>query len=124
MACFVHEKEKRGECLSKMEQILQQAVAQGKLPPTTDTWLAVQALNSYLIGMIYEWLVDPDAYDLGAHAPTMIDIFLCGLVARPPLKPVVSDATAVKPSAAIDLAVPHCPIAPAPCGAMQVNATK
>ena len=83
---FAHEKEKRGQCLSKMEQILQQAVAQGKLPPTTDTWLAVQALNSYLIGMIYEWLVDPDAYDLGAHAPVMIDIFLTGLVARPPLK--------------------------------------
>lgn len=86
MAFFVNEKEKRGQCLAKMEQILQQAVAQGKLPPATDTWLAVQALNSYLIGMIYEWLVDPDAYDLGRHAPAMIDIFLTGLMARPPLK--------------------------------------
>ena len=86
LECFVHEKQKRGQCLSKMEQILQQAVAQGKLPPDTDTWVAVQALNSYLIGMIYEWLVDPDAYDLGAQAPTKIDIFLTGLVARPPMK--------------------------------------
>lgn len=90
MACFVNENEKRVQCQTKMQQILQQAVVLGQLPPTTDTWLAVQALNGYLIGLMYEWLVDPNAYDLSLHAPAMTDIFLAGLLARPPLKPPIA----------------------------------
>lgn len=86
MTFLVHEREKRGECLARLELLLQQAVIQKILPATTDTAVAVQALNAYLIGLIYEWLVDPSAYELSRHAGTMIDIFLAGLVARPPLK--------------------------------------
>ena len=83
---FNHEKEKRGECLAKIHATVQQAVAQGHLPAATDTALVVQAVNGYLIGLIYEWLIDPQAYDLGRHAAPMLDMFLAGLTARPPLK--------------------------------------
>jgi TetR/AcrR family transcriptional regulator, acrAB operon repressor len=86
MAFLLHEKEKRSECLKRVEGILREAVAQGKLAPETDTFLAVQAIHAYLIGLIHEWLIDPTAYDLERHAQMMMDIFLTGLVARPPLK--------------------------------------
>jgi TetR/AcrR family acrAB operon transcriptional repressor len=86
MTFLVHEREKRGECLARLELLLREAVTQKILPEATDTAVAVQALNAYLIGLIYEWLVDPAAYDLGRHAEAMIDIFLAGLLARPPLK--------------------------------------
>jgi hypothetical protein len=46
----------------------------------------MQAINGYLIGLIYEWLIDPTAYDLEQHAGSMIDICIAGLIARPPLK--------------------------------------
>ena len=86
MAFLVNEREKRGECLARLELLLREAVTQKILPDATDTAVAVQALNAYLIGLIYEWLVDPSAYELSRHAGTMIDIFLAGLLARPPLK--------------------------------------
>ncbi len=86
MDFFNHEKQKRGECLAKIEALVVQAVVQAKLPARTDTALAVQAVNGYLIGLIYEWLIDPGAYDLERHAGGMIDMFLAGLAACPPLK--------------------------------------
>jgi TetR/AcrR family acrAB operon transcriptional repressor len=86
MAFFALEQEKRAECLSQMEAILQDAVAQGKLPASTDTWIAMQAIHAYLIGLIHEWLIEPNAYDLEKQAESMIDMFLTGLITRPPLK--------------------------------------
>ena len=86
MAFFVLEQEKRAECLSQMEVILQLAVTHGVLPATTNTLIAMHAIHAYLIGLIHEWLVDTNAYDLEQHAEEMMDIFLAGLVARPPLK--------------------------------------
>jgi TetR/AcrR family acrAB operon transcriptional repressor len=86
MAFFANEKEKRTECLGKLERIVKVAVDQGKLPAQTDTFLAMQAINGYLIGLIYEWLIDPAAYRLEEAAAPMIDTFLAGLLARPPLK--------------------------------------
>ena len=35
---------------------------------------------------LHEWLIDTSAYDLEQHAEGLIDMFLAGLVARPPLK--------------------------------------
>ena len=86
IAFVSNEKQKRGECLAKLELIVREAVSQGRLPVATDSALVVQAINGYLIGLIYEWLMDPDAYDLGRHAGAMIDLFLAGLVARPPMQ--------------------------------------
>ena len=86
IAYFAHERVQRAECHAKVEDILRDAVAQGQLHPDTDTSLALHAIHSYLIGLIHEWLRDPEAYDLAQHAEAMVDLFLAGLVARPPLK--------------------------------------
>ncbi len=86
MAFFALEQEKRAECLSQMESILCDAVTQGKLPAETDTAIAMHAVHSYLIGVIHEWLIDTQAYDLEKHAESMTDMFLAGLMSCPPLK--------------------------------------
>ncbi len=86
MAFLANEMEKRGECLSKVEKILQEAVRHGQLPSDTDTSVSVHAMHSYLIGLLHEWLIEPTAYDLERHAEVMIKIFLAGLVANPPRK--------------------------------------
>ncbi|MDE2428775.1 MAG: TetR family transcriptional regulator [Burkholderiales bacterium] len=86
MSAFPAEEEKRAECLSKVEAILQKAVLQGRLPPETDTWIAMQANHSFLIGLVHEWLVNCEAFDLGSYSEALIDMFLAGLFACPPLK--------------------------------------
>jgi len=37
-----------------------------------------------MVGIMHEWVLDPAAYDLAAAAPAFIDLFLGGLVAKPP----------------------------------------
>ncbi|MFZ6848073.1 TetR family transcriptional regulator [Undibacterium sp. RuRC25W] len=83
---FENEKRQRIECMAKIQAIIQSAVDQGKLHPDTDTWIAMQANHAFLVGIVYEWLEDTSAYCMIAHAESMVDMFLAGLFARPPLK--------------------------------------
>lgn len=83
---FRIEDEKRTECLGKVQAIIQQAVDEGTLPIDTDTWIAMQANHAFLIGIVHEWLEDSKAYCLIRHAEDMIDMFMAGLLARPPRK--------------------------------------
>ena len=83
---FNTERDQKTECLGKMQAIIQSAVDLGKLPPDTDTWIAMQANHAFLVGIAHQWLDDTDSYDLPAYAESMIDMFLAGLFARPPLK--------------------------------------
>jgi TetR/AcrR family acrAB operon transcriptional repressor len=87
MAFFMQEQEKRAECLSHMEAILLEAVRQGKLPETTDTFIAMQAIHAFLIGMLHEWVLNPEAYDLAARAEEIVDMMIAGLLTNPPRKP-------------------------------------
>ncbi|MFZ6767822.1 TetR family transcriptional regulator [Undibacterium sp. Di26W] len=83
---FSAENEKRIECLAKIQVLMQKAVDQGTLHADTDTWIAMQALHAYVMGIVNEWLYDTAAYCLMQHGEDMLDIFMAGLVARPPLK--------------------------------------
>lgn len=83
---FSAENEKRTECLAKVQAQLQKAVDQGALHADTDTWIAMQALHAFVMGIVHEWLDDTSAYSLTQHGEDMIDMFMAGLVARPPLK--------------------------------------
>lgn len=86
MENFVEEREGKRECLNKVQEIFELAVKQGVLPADTDTWIAVQITHSFLIGLVHEWLIDTNAYDLSAHGEAMIDVMLAGLLAKPPRK--------------------------------------
>ena len=63
---------------------MRHASSAGQLPADLDAALATQALHAYMVGIMHEWVLDPAAYDLAAAAPGFIDIFMGGLVAKPP----------------------------------------
>ena len=41
-------------------------------------------LHAYIGGIMNNWVLVPDAYDLGACAPALVDSFLTGLRVAPP----------------------------------------
>lgn len=67
-----------------VETVILRAVAAGELPRDTDTTLATLAIHAYVTGLMHEWTLDPDAYDLRAAAPALIDAFISGLVSNAP----------------------------------------
>lgn len=71
-------------CLANVERLLKQAVALGQLPRDTDTRLAARCMNAYVVGVMREWVQQPDAYDLKRLAPRMIDMLIAGLREEPP----------------------------------------
>lgn len=75
----------RAACLSQVQALLDQAVAVGQLPPHTDTFLATQGLHAYMVGLMHEWVPNPGSYDLAACAEPLLDCYLSGLAARPPV---------------------------------------
>ena len=77
----------RTACLSRVRELFDQAVAAGQLPPRTDTYLATHGLHAYMVGLMHEWVMAPDSYDLAACAEQLIECYLSGLAARPPLCP-------------------------------------
>jgi TetR/AcrR family acrAB operon transcriptional repressor len=74
----------RAACLSQVQQLFDQAVACGKLPPDTDTFIATQGLHAYMVGLMHEWVLNPQSYDLATCAEPLLDCYLAGLAARPP----------------------------------------
>ena len=71
-------------CLVNVERLLKQAVVMRQLPRNTDTRLAARTINAFMVGVMHEWVQQPDAYDLRRAAPKMIDMFIAGLRAHPP----------------------------------------
>jgi TetR/AcrR family acrAB operon transcriptional repressor len=90
----------RGTCLAQIEEIVRQSAALGQLPADVDPHLATQGLHALMVGIMHEWVLDPAAYDLHAAAPALIDMFLAGLKANPPRKPVRVAPAAPAPTAA------------------------
>jgi TetR/AcrR family acrAB operon transcriptional repressor len=75
----------RAACLSQVQRLFEQAVACGQLPADTDTFLATQGLHAYMVGLMHEWVLNPESYDLAACAQPLLDCYLAGLATRPPL---------------------------------------
>ena len=85
-----------------VETVVRRAVAAGELPRDTDTTLATLATHAYVTGLMHEWTLDPDAYDLRAAAAALVDTFIAGLVANPPrVKAGVRTATRSPQPAAV-----------------------
>lgn len=76
--------QERSMCLAHVERLLQQAVDAGQLPRDTDTMLATHALHAFIGGLMREWVMDKDAYDLAAVAPALVEMTVAGLQSDPP----------------------------------------
>jgi TetR/AcrR family acrAB operon transcriptional repressor len=71
-------------CLVNVERLLKQAVARHQLPRDTDTRLAARCMTAYMVGVMHEWVQNPDAYDLKRAAPKMADVIIAGMRTQPP----------------------------------------
>jgi len=84
----------RAQCLTLSNGLLDQAVARGQLPAGTDTRMASRMLYGFIGGLMRDWVQAPDAFDMNVAAPQAVDLFLAGLRAAPPRRPVPASATA------------------------------
>ena len=76
--------QERSMCLAHVERLLQQAVDAGQLPRDTDTLLATRALHAFIGGLMREWVMEKDVYDLAAVAPALVEMTVAGLQSDPP----------------------------------------
>jgi TetR/AcrR family transcriptional regulator, acrAB operon repressor len=76
------------EYKSKIQAVMDKAVASGQLPRDTDVPMAQQAVANFISGTMREWLFAPQAYALDARAPALVDMLLAGLQASPPRRVV------------------------------------
>jgi TetR/AcrR family acrAB operon transcriptional repressor len=74
----------RSLCLAHVEALLQQAIDAGQLPRDTDTSLATHALHAFMSGLMREWVLEKNAYDLAAAAPALVEMTVAGLRNDPP----------------------------------------
>lgn len=69
----------REGCASNMETFFRAAIDLGQLPADLDPRTATTGLFCYLDGLIYNWLMEPDAIPLEKLAEQYVDIFIEGL---------------------------------------------
>ena len=74
----------RCECLLQVETLVRRAIDVGNLPSDTDAALATQLLHACMGGLMREWVLDRQAYDLERVAPSLVECIIAGIVACPP----------------------------------------
>lgn len=77
------ERERCG-CLERSGALLERAIALGQLPADADATLTAHALHAYITGLMQAWVQTPQAYDLAAAAPALVDAVITGLLTAPP----------------------------------------
>lgn len=70
----------REECAEDLETRIGQAIALGQLPKAANPKLTVIALFSLVDGLLFNWLIDPEAFDLHQNAEALIKPFFDGLL--------------------------------------------
>ena len=61
------------ECNVRIGLALSNAVNRGQLPENLDTARAAISLHAYIDGILYQWLLTPDSFELHAEAERWVD---------------------------------------------------
>ncbi|MDR7094104.1 TetR family transcriptional regulator [Hydrogenophaga laconesensis] len=69
----------RNECMTMTEEILQQAVAREGVRLKVSIATAALGLHVIMDGLIQNWLLEPDAFDLVESGRDTMDVYLAGL---------------------------------------------
>lgn len=85
----------RNECMEMTEEILQQAVQREGIQLGVPLCTAALGLHVIMDGLIQNWLLDPEAFDLVKSGRDTMDVYLAGLgfslpAARAPQRAVAS----------------------------------
>ncbi len=73
------------ECYDRIEVVLKECIEVGQLPININTRQSARLMCGYINGMMENWLFNPQAYDLAADAPQLVDAFLDMLRLSPTL---------------------------------------
>ncbi|MBI2751734.1 MAG: TetR family transcriptional regulator [Burkholderiales bacterium] len=69
----------RAGCTTDLERLLMLAVQAGQLHPATPVGSAAIGLHALLDGLMHNWLLDPQAFDLEAIGALALETYLAGL---------------------------------------------
>jgi TetR/AcrR family acrAB operon transcriptional repressor len=69
----------RDACTSDLERVLALASSQGQIPPDVQPHLAARGLFALMDGILYNWLLDPQAFDLQQSGHRLLVVYLRGL---------------------------------------------
>lgn len=75
----------REECMGDLRRLLALAAERGQLAPSTPLRLAAIGLHALIDGLMHNWLLDPQSFDLEAVGAQALDAYLAGLAYRPGL---------------------------------------
>jgi len=79
---LVRQQESRRHCLRDMQEGLRHAVAKGQVDPGTDIERTVIGLYALVDGLIRNWLLDPESFDLVRTGEGLVADFCLGLRPR------------------------------------------
>ncbi|MCB2255668.1 efflux system transcriptional repressor EmhR [Pseudomonas chlororaphis] len=74
------------DCNLRIEQTLRNAVNRGQLPETLDTVRAAISIRAYIDGILYQWLLASDSFELHKEAERWVDTGLDMLRLSPSLR--------------------------------------
>lgn len=76
------QRESRRDCLGDLEENLRQAVQKGQLPKQVDIHSTAIGIYALVDGLIENWLLDPESFDLVDTGDRLVANFCLGLAAR------------------------------------------
>lgn len=76
------QRESRRACLAAIGENLRHAVAKGQLPAGLDVERAAVGLYALVNGLIDNWLMDPDSFDLAQAGEPLVAAYCAGLSAN------------------------------------------
>lgn len=71
----------RDACMGDLDRLLAQAVERGQLPGGTSVGMAAIGLHALIDGLMHNWLLNPESFDLEAVGAQALDAHLAGLAA-------------------------------------------
>lgn len=79
------QKDLRAQALDHLERFCANAVARSQLPAAIDCRRAAVGLHAYMTGLIANWLLAPESFELSTEAEALVDVYLASLAGgRPP----------------------------------------
>jgi TetR/AcrR family acrAB operon transcriptional repressor len=74
----------RDACMGDLDRLLALAVERDQLPAGTPVRLAAIGLHALIDGLMHNWLLHPESFDLEAVGVQALDVHLVGLATRTP----------------------------------------
>lgn len=69
----------RNNCMTDLERLLTLAVGSGQLRTSTPVATAAIGLHALIDGLMHNWLLDPQSFDLETVGATVLETYLVGL---------------------------------------------